>query len=156
MKSYKISYYALYAMFAVIIVVLALFYLGGSATGDKVLPLDPSIWQPAQTDALLYLMYILGAIAILVTLVAAVVKFAGELKDNPVAALKSLSGLLLLVALLVITWVIGSDEVLTITGYEGTQNVPFWLKITDMLLYSTYALTVVAIVAMILGAFKKK
>lgn len=156
MKSYKISYYALYAMFAAIIVVLALFFTGGDATGDKVLPLDPSIWQPAQTDALMYLMYVLGVLAILVTLVAGVVKFGASLKENPVAALKSLTGLILMIAVFVITWVIGSDEVLNITGYEGTQNVPFWLKATDMFLYTTYILTAVTLIAMLWGAIKKK
>lgn len=156
MKSYKISYYVLYVMFAAIIAVLALFFMGGDAQGDAVLPLDPSIWQPAQTDTLLYLMYILGAVAILVTLIAGVVKFGASLKENPVAALKSLSGLILLVAVFVITWVMGSDEVLNITGYEGTQNVPFWLKATDMFLYTTYILTVGTLVAMLFGAIKKK
>ena len=156
MKSYKISYYVLYVMFAAIIAVLALFFMGGDAQGDAVLPLDPSIWQPAQTDTLLYLMYILGAVAILVTLIAGVVKFGASLKENPVAALKSLSGLILLVAVFVITWVMGSDEVLNITGYEGTQNVPFWLKATDMFLYTTYILTVGNLVAMLFGAIKKK
>lgn len=29
--SYKVSYYALYAMFAIILIVLGLFYLGGDA-----------------------------------------------------------------------------------------------------------------------------
>ena len=31
--SYKVSYYVLYAMFALILVVLGLFYFGGDATG---------------------------------------------------------------------------------------------------------------------------
>ena len=35
--SYKVSYYVLYAMFAIILVVLGLFYFGGDAQGDAVL-----------------------------------------------------------------------------------------------------------------------
>ena len=34
--TYRISYYALYAMFAVILIVLGLFYLGGDAQGADV------------------------------------------------------------------------------------------------------------------------
>ena len=55
--TYRASYYALYAMFAIILIVLCLFFLGGDATGDAVIAgVDPEMWQPAQTDALLYLM----------------------------------------------------------------------------------------------------
>ncbi len=54
--SYKVSYYVLYVMFAAILVVLGLFYFGGDAQGDAVLmSVDSEMWQPAQTDALLYL-----------------------------------------------------------------------------------------------------
>ena len=35
--TYRASYYALYAMFAIILIVLCLFFLGGDATGDAVL-----------------------------------------------------------------------------------------------------------------------
>ena len=58
--TYKASYYALYAMFAIILIVMGVFFFGGDATGDAVIPgVDPEMWQPAQTDALLYLMYVL-------------------------------------------------------------------------------------------------
>ena len=46
--SYKVSYYALYVMFAIILVVLGLFYFGGDAQGDAVMMSDDSeIWQTA-------------------------------------------------------------------------------------------------------------
>ena len=62
--SYKVSYYVLYAMFALILVVLGLFYFGGDATGAAALSgVDPEMWQPANTDALLYLMYALFGLA---------------------------------------------------------------------------------------------
>ena len=58
--SYKVSYYALYVMFAIILVVLGMFFFGGDAQGDAVLAsVDAEMWQPAHTDALIYLMYIL-------------------------------------------------------------------------------------------------
>ena len=52
--TYRISYYALYAMFAIILIVIGLFFLGGDASGDALIPgVDPEMWQPAQTDALI-------------------------------------------------------------------------------------------------------
>ncbi len=149
--SYRVSYYVLYALFAVIIVVLCLFYFGG----EMATPIVPGMSSPAYTDALLYLMYGLFAITVLIAVLAAVFQFGAALKDNPVSALKSLGGVILLVALLVITWSAGSEEPLVITGYTGTENVPFWLKMSDMFLYSMYFLVGAAIVAMIFSSIKK-
>ena len=126
--SYKVSYYVLYAMFAIILVVLGLFYFGGDAQGDAVLmSVDSEMWQPAQTDALIYLTYALLAVAVIATLVGVLFQFGSALKDNPGAALKSLIGLIVLIVVVVIAWTMGSDEPLTIPGYSGTDNVPFWL-----------------------------
>ena len=140
--TYKASYYALYAMFAIILIVMGIFFFGGDATGDAVIPgVDPEMWQPAQTDALLYLMYALFGIAI---------------KDNPASAIKSLLGLVLLVVVLIIAWAMGSGTPMNIPGYEGTDNVYFWLKLTDMFLYSIYILLFVTVVAIIVSGIKKK
>ena len=46
-----------------------------------------------------------------------------------------------MVAVVVISWTMGSEEPLVIPGYSGTENVPFWLKLTDMFLYSIYILS---------------
>ena len=118
--SYKVSYYVLYAMFAIILVVLGLFYFGGDAQGDAVLmSVDSEMWHPG-------------------------------------AALKSLIGLIVLIVVVVIAWTMGSDEPLTIPGYSGTDNVPFWLKITDMFLYSIYILFAGTVLAIIFSSIKKK
>ena len=155
--SYKVSYYVLYVMFAAILVVLGLFYLGGDAQGAAVLTsVDADMWQPAQTDALIYLMYALLAVAIIATVVGVVFQFGSALKDNPGAALKSLIGLIILVAVVIIAWAMGSDEPLNIPGYDGSDNVPFWLKITDMFLYSIYILFAGTVLAIILSSIKKK
>lgn len=149
--TYRVSYYLLYALFAIIVVVLGLFYFGGQTE----IPIVPDMSSPIHTDTLLYLIYGLLGLTVLVTVVAFIIQFASALKDNPLAALRSLLGLILLAALLIITWSAGSDEPLVITGYEGTENVPFWLKLTDMFLFSLYFLMGAAIVAMILSSIKK-
>lgn len=155
--TYKASYYALYAMFAIILVVMGLFFFGGDATGDAMIPgVDPEMWQPAQTDALLYLMYALFAVAIAGTIFAAVLQFGSALKDNPANAVKSLLGLVLLVVVLVVAWSMGDGTPMQIPGYSGTDNVPFWLKVTDMFLYAIYILLFVTVVAIIGSGIKKK
>ena len=147
--SYKVSYYALYVMFAIILVVLGMFFFGGAAQGDAVLAsVDAEMWQPAHTDALIYLMYILFFVAIIATVVGVLFQFG--------AALKSLIGLVILVAVVVISWTMGSEEPLVIPGYSGTENVPFWLKLTDMFLYSIYILFAGTVLAIIFSSIKKK
>lgn len=150
--SYKVSYYVLYAIFAVILVVLGLFYFGGEMES----PIVPEMANPAYTDALLYLMYGLLGFAVVVTVIAFVVQFGAALKDNPMAALKSLLGVILLAVVLIVAWSMGSEETLVIPGYEGADNVPFWLKITDMFLYSLYFLVAANVVAMLFSGIKKK
>ena len=162
--SYKVSYYALYAMFAIILIVLGLFYLGGDAQGaDVIAGVDPEMWQPANTNALLMLIYGLFGLAAgqavrtnILSVVAAVFQFGAALKDSPANAIKSLLGLVLLVVVLVIAWAAGDGTPMNIPGYDGTDNVPFWLKLTDMFLYSIYILLFVTIVAIIASGIKKK
>ena len=152
--SYKVSYYVLYVMFAAILVVLGLFYFGGDAQGDAVLmSVDSEMWQPAQTDDLMYGLF---GIAVVATVAAFLFQFGTALKDNPGNALKSLIGVIILVAVVVIAWAMGSDEPLVIPGYDGTDNVPFWLKITDMFLYSIYILFAATVLAIIFSSIKKK
>ncbi len=150
--SYRVSYYALYAMFAVILVVLALFYFGGDA---EPIPSAPDMQNPVYTNALLYLMYGLMGLGIAVTLIAVIFQFAAALKDSPAAAVKSLAGVVLLVVILVAAWSMGSDQALVLPGYDGDENVPFWLKLTDMFLYTIYILFAGTILAMIFSSVKK-
>ena len=85
--SYKISYYVLYVLFAAILVVLGLFFFGGDAQGEAVLMgVDPEMWQPAHTDALLYLNYAFFAFVS----IAAVLSFFHFLVSNPKASMGSL------------------------------------------------------------------
>ncbi|KAA6326036.1 hypothetical protein EZS27_024814 [termite gut metagenome] len=148
----KLSSYALYVLFAVILVVLGLFYFGGEVAQ----PIVPDMSQPEYTDTLLYMAYGLFALVVIVTIAAFLFQFGGVLKDSPINALKSLSGVLIMVVILIVSWSIGSDEKLVITGYEGPDNVPFWLKLTDMFLYSTYFLLAVTLGAMLFSGIKKK
>lgn len=151
--SYKLSYYVLYVLFAAILLVLALFFFGGDAQGDAVLAsVDPEMWQPANTDALLYLNYFLFAVGA----IAAVVSFFHFLVSNPKASMGSLYVLAGSIIVLAVTWFMGSPEKLEIISYEGSDNVGFWAQATDMFLYSLYTLFIVALLCMLLGGIKKK
>lgn len=132
--SYKVSYYVFYVCIALILVVLGMFYgVGYSETNVA------GLVEPANTPALMYLMYGMFAVTVIATLVGAIAQFGGALKDNPKGAIKSLIGLILLIVLLIVTYNIGSSETVIMGGGTEYTNVTM-LKVTDMLLYSTYVL----------------
>ena len=132
--SYKVSYYVFYVCVALILVVLGMFYGVGygetNAAGQV---------EPANTPALMYLMYGMFAVTVIVTLIGAIAQFGGALKDNPKGAVKSLLGLILLVVLLIVTYNIGSSETVVLGDGSEYSDVTM-LKVSDMLLYSTYVL----------------
>lgn len=140
--SYKASYYVLYALFAITVIVLVLFYFVGF---DRMVG---EFNDPVHTDTLLYLIYGILGLCVVITIVAAIIQFASALMDNPKSAIKSLIGVILLVLVLVITYSMGSSEPV-ITG-DGAYTDETWLKISDMMIYSIYILlggTILAIFA---------
>lgn len=145
--TYRISYYVLYALFAAIIIVCGIFYFDGF--GRVVGEFN----DPVHTETLIYLIYSILGLCVLVTLIAAVIQFGSALVDSPVNALKSLVGLIFLIALLAITWSMGSTDAV-VTG-DGPYTDPFWLKMTDMLLYSIYVLMAGTILSIFASGIKK-
>jgi len=144
----KISGTVLYIILAITLVVIGMFYFGGEDATRIVA--DPEMSQPVYTDVVLYWMYVLLGITIVITVIAAIFQFITNFMDAPKAAIKSLIGLVALVALLIVTYSVCSGEALPLQAYDGTENVPFWLKITDMFLYTIYTLMGISIL-LILG-----
>ena len=151
--SYKLSYYVFYVCIAAILVILGLFYCVGYNVTNAA-----GLTEPTNTPALMYLMYGMFALCVAVTVIAALIQFGSALKDNPKAALKSFMGLILLAVLLIITYNMGSDETMMLGGGVTYDN-KFLLKLTDMFLYSTYVLLIVAAIGTLLnllGIFKQR
>ena len=150
--SYKVSYYVFYVCVALILVILGIFYGVGydqlNAAG---------LVEPANTEALMFLMYGMFAVAVVATLIGAIVKFGSNLKDNPKGAVKSLVGLLFLVILLVVTYNMGSSE--TVVLGDGTEFTDATLlKVSDMLIFSIYVLFGIAAIGTLInlsGIFRK-
>lgn len=140
----RISGLVLGLLLAATAVVLCLFFLGGETPeGQRLLP-ELSQSEPAQTDALLVWMYVLFGLALLVTLGGVTYKFVARCILSPRSALRSLSGMALLAVVLGVSWCAGSDRPLDMPGYDGTENVAFWLKAADMFLYAIYILLGIA------------
>jgi hypothetical protein len=152
----KVSGAVFAALILLSICVFCLFFFGGDTPEAERLVADTSMWEPKQTNAVLYWMYFLAAATILVTVVTALYQFFSVLKHDPKGALMSLVGIILLIVLLGVTYAIGDGTPLNMVGYEGTENVPFWLKISDMFLYTIYFMIALMLVLMLGFAIRKK
>ena len=150
--SYKVSYYVFYVCVALILVILGIFYGVGYDQLN-----DAGLVEPANTEALMLLMYGMFAVAVVATLIGAIVKFGGNLKDNPMSAVKSLLGLVFLIILLVVSYNLGSADMIQLgDGTEFTDVT--MLKVSDMLIYAIYVLFGIATIGTLLnltGIFKK-
>ena len=150
--SYKVSYYVFYVCIALILVVLGMcFGVGYNETNAA------GLVEPANTPALMYLMYGMFAVTVVATLIGAIAQFGGALKDNPKGAIKSLLGLILLVVLLIVTYNVGSSETVVL-GDGSEYSDATMLKVTDMFLYSTYVLFAIAAIGALVnlsGIFKR-
>lgn len=159
MKKFRIqnvSGSALLIMLLLTVVVVAMFFLGGETPVEQRLVADTSLSEPAQTDLLIYWMYILFGITVAVTLVAAIYQLITNFIDSPKATIKSLLGVVFLIVVMIFSWAIGSDQALVMPGYDGTENVPFWLKLSDMFLYTIYILMGITILLIIGFGISKK
>ncbi|MDD2512669.1 MAG: hypothetical protein PHH64_06520 [Proteiniphilum sp.] len=154
-KIHRTSKTALITGVLISIAVMALFYLGGQVPAHEKIAADMS--QPKFTDMVLYWSYILFAITIVVLLLFAIANFFRQLKESPKKALGGFLALVGIALLLLVTYFIGDGTLLNIPGYDGPDNRPATLKLTDMWLYSAYimlALTFLAII--VLPLFKRK
>ncbi|WP_298653993.1 hypothetical protein [uncultured Proteiniphilum sp.] len=147
-KIHRTSRLTLYIGVAITLVVLGLFYLGGQVPAQEKLVADMS--QPKFADLLLYWAYALLVITVVVCVIFIIASSLNQLKESPKKTMGGFLALLGLAALLVITYVIGDGTLLNIPGYEGNDNRPPTLKMTDMWLYSSYIMFVITILAMII------
>ena len=149
-KIRKVSSWTLLISCIISVVALIMFYTGGVV--------DPAaeMKEPVYTGLLLNWTYILFGLTIASTVVLAALQFMGLLKHDAKSALMSLVVLVLFVALLGITYTLGDATPLTgLNADSQAYNTAGWLKITDMWIYSTYALIALIILAVIWGTVRK-
>jgi hypothetical protein len=136
------------ALVLISVLVVLLVYVGGDA--DPMLnAAGEEMAVPKFTDSILYWTYLLFAVSVLITIVGALASFIKGLIESPKTALKTLLPIIGFILIFVIAWNLGTGDRLAIIGYEGTENEGSWAKFTDMVLYSTYALFVLVIAAII-------
>ncbi len=149
-KIRKLSSWVLIACTVITLVVLGMFFFGGDNE-----PYKGELWNPIYVDLLLQWQYVLFAGAFFATIIFAVWQFITNFKINPKGGVMGLIVLVMFAGLMFITYAMGSEVPVPVLNSEAQAfNTPFWLKITDMWLYSTYVLTFLVILAIFAGSLK--
>ncbi|MBR0309655.1 MAG: hypothetical protein IJQ97_02100 [Paludibacteraceae bacterium] len=155
MKNYKlIPKITLWTLLALGIVVIAMFFLGGSQGTLEVA--GDFLDIPKYSDLFLVWNYVLVGLAVLITLCVLVVKLCSDFKYNPKRAIRSLCVVVGAIVLCAVCWMMGSPEEIKIIGYEGTDNVGFWAQLSDAVMYLCYILFGATIITLIWGAIFTK
>lgn len=136
------------------VVLVALIYFGGYTTPLTVG--EESLEVPKFSETLLYWTYFLLFLTLAITVILTLFGFFKKLASSPAAALKSLIPIVIFIIVFVVGWLWGSEEKISIIGYEGTENEGFWARFTDMIIFSVYALFVGLFLTIIGSAIYKK
>lgn len=145
----KFSGAVLWLLLGVTLLVSVWFFVGGETPEGQRVTGDASLSEPLGTDGLMVWVYVLLGLALLVSVAGVVVKFALRCVVAPRSALRSLLGVALVAVVLAVSWWAGSGSPLVMPGYDGGENVPFWLKVADMFLYTIYVLMGLALALMV-------
>jgi hypothetical protein len=147
----RISQIFFLSLIGISILLVIMFYLNtGNVNSDD--PLKVQIGQMGPIlNYFIYWTYILAAIAIIISVGFPVV----QMISNPKGGLKALISLGLLAALMFVTYQLGDGTPLNIAGYDGPDNIPSRLKMTDMIIFSVYGMVVISILTVLYTEISK-
>ena len=150
----KISHYVFLALIIASAVILGLFLFVGydnyETIGGK------SLVAPQYTGLLLYWMYALVAAGVLCVVIFVLKQFIANLKNNPSAAVKSVLGIVLVVALFGVAYALASDAPIRMADNSMFDDAAM-LVLSDVCIYVQYVLLAVSTlftIASLAGAFK--
>lgn len=147
MYSSRISSIILYILMGISVILTLWFFFGGYVEGTK----GTNFAEPNNTSWILIWAVILIGIAGLMALIFPVVYFI----LNPKHIVRNLILLGSIAVIIFILYQLASDEILNLVSYNGPDNVPTTLKITDTGLFLTYLLGAVAFLLIIYSEVSK-
>ena len=122
----------IYVLFAISIVYVGLFYFGGFVEGTEGTPIE----EPLVTNGILQWAFILLIMTTLPALLSPLINFI----RNPKNVTKVLITLGIVGVVIVVAYLLASDEVMNIAQYSGPDNVPATLKRADTMIFLVYIL----------------
>lgn len=138
MNSKKILNILTIVMFVITAVLLGLFMFGGEVPNQL-------YTTPVYTSTLLNWAYVLFGIAIIAALIFPIAR----LFSRPKQAMKSFIGLAVVIIVVLVAYSMADGTPMKITGYNGPDNVPSMLILSDTIIYTMYILFAGTILAII-------
>ena len=149
-KIRKMSSWTLLIVSVISLVVLGMFYAGG------VVDASVEMKEPIYTGLLINWTSVLFFVTIISTILFAIWQFVTLLKTNAKSAVTSLIVVVVFAAILFISYSIGDATPLKgLNADSQVYNVPMWLKVTDMWIWSTVVLMILIVAAVVWGSVKR-
>ncbi len=136
-------------LIVIAVIVTGLFHMDLASVSDEALL--PDNW----VNVFLKYAYFLIFAATIIAVGFGLFSFAMRLKDEPKRALMGLIPLVIIALVVIVAYSSASDVKLPMENYEGPDNVPGTLKWSGAGLYTTYALFIGAVVAIIYAEISK-
>lgn len=147
----KLGQYFFYFLLAVSVVLTVIFYLNTAGVNTN----DPAAKQIAEIGPVLniffYWAYIMAAIAIVLAIGLPLINMASE----PKKILKLLVAIVAVGVLVFIAYQFADGTPMDIAGYNGPDNIPSRLKMTDTAMFSMYGMIVVAALSLVYAEVSK-
>jgi hypothetical protein len=102
-------------------------------------------------DFLTYWAYLLTLLSVLFAIGFPAI----QIFSNPKSGLRALASVAALAVVFFIAYQLGDDTIMNIAGYTGPDNVPSRLKMTDMAIFSNYAMVIGAVIALLYSEVSK-
>lgn len=147
-KAKNISYFVLWVIISLSLIVACSFYFGGEVPETQRLVYDLS--QPSFTDLLLFWMLFLLALSFGTILAFGIYHHLKDYDDSPKRRTLLLTSIAGGFVVLCAFWLLGDGTPLKISGYEGSFNTSFWLKTASMWI-NTICLLLLACVALVVS-----
>ncbi len=148
---HKLSTIILWSCITISILIFSIFYYELTTHPDWV--------ETAGISLILNWLYFILFISIATTLAFSLFQFALRWRDKPTSIIQPFIWIVALAALFWISYLFGNGTPLHISGYAGKENSYFWLKLTDMWIYTLYillAMNLTAVFAGIIWSYIKK
>jgi hypothetical protein len=137
-KITKAAAIVMYLILLLIVIFTGLMFLGGTVAGD-------ANDTPVYTDSMLQFTYGLILLGVGMIIVFEII----NLILHPQAAKRSLISILIVGAIIALAYSFADGTPLTILGYEGSDNIPSMLMLTDTGLYTFYILLGVLVLGIV-------
>ena len=137
----RIASIVLWVLLALSLILVGLFYFGNYVQGTE----GTNYEEPLITNKILLWAFIL----LVITTAVALIFPLGFLIVNPKNAIRPLIILVIIAALVAASYFLASDEILSMQGYNGPDNVPNVLKKAGTGLIMAYILAVIGVLSIL-------